>query len=166
MDLADHIEALNERLHRLDSEIVAQSREDADLRRRTAVPGIGPIWAEPLKALVPDPSGFVSGRHFAAWLGLTPRAYSSAGKERLGWISKMDNPTLRTLLILGATTVRRHARNGGKSSPWLQAILSRRTSKVAAVALANKTVRIVWALLTKGSSYRNPGLVASSAMGA
>ena len=98
--------------------------------------------------------------------GLTPRAHSSGGKERLGRISKMGNPTLRTLLILGATTVLRHARNGGKASPWLQAILSRRPPKVAAVALANKTARIVWALLTKGSHYRNPGLAASSTMGA
>lgn len=166
VDLSDHIEALTERLHRLDREIVARSREDADLRRLTAVPGIGPISAASLKALVPDPSGFVSGRHFAAWLGLTPRAHSSGGKERLGRISKMGNPTLRTLLILGATTVLRHARNGGKASPWLQAILSRRPPKVAAVALANKTARIVWALLTKGSHYRNPGLAASSTMGA
>lgn len=165
-DLADHIEALSERLHRLDREIVAQSQEDADLRRLTAVPGIGPISAASLKALVPDPSGFVSGRHFAAWLGLTPRAHSSGGKERLGRISKMGNPTLRTLLILGATTVLRHARNGGKASPWLQAILSRRPPKVAAVALANKTARIVWALLTKGTHYRNPGPAVSSAMGA
>ena len=75
------------------------------------------VGMESLKALVPDPSGFVSGRHFAAWLGLTPRAHSSGGKERLGRISKMGNPTLRTLLILGATTVLRHARNGGKASP-------------------------------------------------
>ena len=165
-DLADHIEALNERLHRLDREIVVQARQDADLRRLTAVPGIGPISAASLKALVPDPSGFVSGRHFAAWLGLTPRAHSTGGKERLGRISKMGNPTLRTLLILGATTVLRHARNGGNASPWLQAILSRRPAKVAAVALANKMARIVWALLTKGSHYRDPGLVASGAVGA
>jgi len=164
--IADHIEALNERLHRLDREIVVQARQDADLRRLTAVPGVGPISAASLKALVPDPSGFVSGRHFAAWLGLTPRAHSSGGKERLGRISKMGNPTLRTLLILGATTVLRHARNGGKTSPWLNAILSRRPPKVAAVALANKMARIVWALLTKGSHYRDPGLAASRALGA
>jgi transposase len=165
-DLADHIEALNERLHRLDREIVVQARQDADLRRLTEVPGIGPISAASLKALVPDPSGFVSGRHFAAWLGLTPRAHSTGGKERLGRISKMGNPTMRTLLILGATTVLRHARNVGKASPWLQAILSRRPAKVAAVALANKMARIVWALLTKGSHYRDPGLAASGAVGA
>lgn len=166
MDLADHIEALSERLHRLDREIVAQSRENADLRRLTAIPGLGPISAASLKALVPDPSGFVSGRHFAAWLGLTPRAHSSGGKEGLGRISKMGNPTLRTLPILSATTILRQARNGGKSPPWLQALLSRRPPKVAAVALANKTARIVWALLTKGSHHRKPVIATSSAMGA
>lgn len=156
-DLADHVEALSERLHRLEREIVAQARADADLRRLTTIPGIGPISAASLKALVPDPRGFVSGRHFAAWLGLTPRSHSSGGKERLGHISKMGNPSLRTLLILGATTVLRQARNGGRASAWVRALLSRRPPKVAAVALANKTARIVWALLTKGGLYRHSG---------
>src|SRR4051812_13443429 len=129
MDLADHIEALSERLHRLDREIVAQSRENADLRRLTAIPGLGPISAASLKALVPDPSGFVSGRHFAAWLGLTPRAHSSGGKEGLGRISKMGNPTLRTLPILSATTILRQARNGGGGPPPRQGGPSRRAAQ-------------------------------------
>ena len=165
-ELSDQIEALNERLHRLEREIVVQARQDPDLRRLTTVPGIGPISAASLKTLVPDPNGFVSGRHFAAWLGLTPQSHSSGGKERLGRISKMGNPTLRTLLILGATTVLRHARNGGKASPWVTAILARRPPKVAAVALANKTARIVWALLVKGGVYRKPGLSGESAVSA
>lgn len=128
---------------------MAQVRVDADLRRLKTIPGIGPISAASLKALVPVPRGFVSERHVVAWLSLTPRSHSSGGKERLGHISRMGNPTLRTLLIHGATTVLRHARNGGKSSAWMQALRSRRPLKVAAVALANKTARIVWALLTK-----------------
>jgi transposase len=165
-DLADQIEALTARLARLDREIVAQARQDSDLRRLTTVPGIGPISAASLKALVPDPTGFVSGQHFAAWLGLTPRPHSSGGRERLGRISKMGNPTLRTLLILGATTVLRHARNGGKASAWVAAILARRPPKVAAVALANKTARIVWALLVKGGIYREPGRPQESATAA
>jgi transposase len=165
-DLADQIEALTARLARLDREIVTQARQDGDLRRLTTVPGIGSISAASLKALVPDPTGFVSGRHFAAWLGLTPRPHSSGGRERLGRISKMGNPTLRTLLILGATTVLRHARNGGKASAWVAAILARRPPKVAAVALANKTARIVWALLVKGGIYREPGRPQESATAA
>ena len=165
-DLADQIEALTARLARLDREIVSQVRQDGDLRRLTTVPGIGPISAASLKTLVPDPTGFVSGRHFAAWLGLTPQPHSSGGRERLGRISKMGHPTLRTLLILGATTVLRHARNGGKASAWVAAILARRPPKVAAVALANKTARIVWALLVKGGIYREPGRSQESAMAA
>ena len=165
-DLADQIEALTARLARLDREIVAQARQDSDLRRLTTVPGIGPISAASLQALVPDPTGFVSGRHFAAWLGLTPRPHSSGGRERLGRISKMGHPTLRTLLILGATTVLRHARNGGKALAWVAAILARRLPKVAAAALANKTARIVWALLVKGGIYREPGRPQESATAA
>ncbi len=154
LDLAKQVFQVHARLARLNREIVAQARQDGDLRRLTTVPGIGSISAASLKALVPDPTGFVSGRHFAAWLGLTPRPHSSGGRERLGRISKMGNPTLRTLLILGATTVLRHARNGGKASAWVAAILARRPPKVAAVALANKTARVAWAVLARGEVYR------------
>lgn len=101
--LAEQLDALSARLRQLDEEIILQARQDADMRRLATIPGIGPMTAASLKALVPDPSGFSSGRHFAAWLGLTPRSHSSGGKERLGRISKMGNPTLRTLLILIAS---------------------------------------------------------------
>lgn len=164
--LAEQIDALSARLRLLDHQIVLQAREDADMRRLATVPGIGPITAASLKALVPDPAGFASGRHFAAWLGLTPRAHSSGGKERLGRISKMGNPTLRTLLILGATTVLRHIRNGARASSWITALLARRPPKVAAVAIANKTARIIWALLVKGGVYRKPGFSEGAVMGA
>ena len=157
--LADQIEALTTRLARLEREIISQVRHDADLRRLTTIPGVGPISAASIKALVPDPAGFVSGRHFAAWLGLTPRSHSSGGKERLGRISKMGNRMLRRLLILGATTILRHARNGAKVSAWMTALLARRPAKVAAIAVANKTARLIWALLVKGGVYREPDLV-------
>ena len=157
--LADQIEALTTRLARLEREIISQVRHDADLRRLTTIPGVGPISAASIKALVPDPAGVVSGRHFAAWLGLTPRSHSSGGKERLGRISKMGNRMLRRLLILGATTILRHARNGAKVSAWMTALLARRPAKVAAIAVANKTARLIWALLVKGGVYREPDLV-------
>jgi transposase len=157
--LADQIEALTTRLGRLEREIVSQVRDDTDLRRLTTIPGVGSISAASIKALVPDPNGFVSGRHFAAWLGLTPRSHSSGGKERLGRISKMGNRMLRRLLILGATTILRHARNGAKVSAWMTALLARRPAKVAAIAVANKTARLIWALLVKGGVYREPDLV-------
>jgi transposase len=80
------------------------------MRRLATIPGVGPITAASIKALVPDPGGFKSGRHFAAWLGLTPRSHSSGGKERLGGISKMGNPELRSLLVLGASSVLRRVR--------------------------------------------------------
>jgi transposase len=102
------------------------------------------------KALVPDPAGFKSGRRLAAWLGLTPKSHSNGGKERLGKISKMGNPELRSLLVLGA-----HARGNKNAPQWLTAILARRPYKVVAVALANKMARTIWALLTKGGTYRN-----------
>ena len=102
---------------------------------------------------MPDPGVFKSGRHFAARIGLTPKMHSSGGKECLGKISKMGNPTLRPLLVVGATAVLQHARRGATISPWLTALLARRPAKVAARALANKMARLAWALLTKGGTF-------------
>lgn len=151
---ADQIDSLASQIDRFQREIVAEAKRDQDMRRLTTIPGVGAITAASIKALVPDPAGFKSGRHLAAWLGLTPRPHSSGGKERLGKISKMGNPELRCLLVLGATAVLRHARGNINASKWLTAIMARRPYKVAAVALANKMARIIWALLTKGGTYR------------
>jgi transposase len=153
--IADQIEVLACRITKLETDIIAEARRDKDMRRLTTIPGVGAIVAASIKALVPDPAGFRSGRHLAAWLGLTPKSHSSGGKERLGKISKMGNTELRSLLVLGATSVLRHARDNKNASKWVTAILARRPYKVAAVALANKMARIVWALLTKGGTYRN-----------
>ena len=152
--LADQIEALFAQVVKLAREIVAGAKRDEDMRRLTTIPGVGPITAASTKALVPDPGGFKSGRHLAAWLGLTPRSHSSGGKERLGGISKMGNPELRSLLVLGASSVLRRVRGNDKAPKWLNALLTRRPYKVVAVALANKTARVIWALLTKGGTYR------------
>ena len=152
--LADQIENLADQIDRLDRAIITEARGDADMRRLTTIPGVGFITAATIKALVPDPGGFKSGRHFAAWLGLTPKPHSSGGKERLGGISKMGNSTLRSLLVVGATSVLRVARNDARARPWLKALLAKRPYKVVAVALANKMARIVWALLNKGGIYR------------
>jgi transposase len=157
-ELAEELDALQARIERLETGLVRRARTDATARRLATIPGIGAITANALLALVPDPQGFASGRHFAAWLGLTPRAHSSGGKERLGRISKQGNTMLRTLLIRGATAqlqyVRRSPEGGG--SGWLADLLARRPFKVAAVALANKMARIAWALLAKGGIYRTP----------
>ena len=101
---------------------------------------------------------FQSGRHFAAWLGLTPRDHSTGGKQRLSGITRAGNEGLRQLLVLGATAVIRHAKaenaKHGRVSAWLLALLERRPRKLAAVALANKMARIIWAMMTRGEAYR------------
>jgi len=150
---ADQIEMLTERVDTLGREIAAEVRRDNTMRRLATIPGIGPLTAATIQASVPDPGAFKSGRHFAAWIGLTPKMHSSGGKDHLGKISKMGNPTLRSLLVVGATAVLQHARRGATISPWLTALLARRPAKVAAIALANKMARIVWALLTKGGTF-------------
>jgi transposase len=102
-----------------------------------------------------DVAQFKSGRHFAAWLGLVPREHSTGGKQRMGGISRAGNERLRSLLVLGATSVIRHAKPGRKSaSAWLLKLLERKPRKVAAVALANKMARVIWAMLTSGQTYR------------
>ncbi|PPQ13678.1 IS110 family transposase, partial [Bradyrhizobium sp. AC87j1] len=136
MAIADEIEASADQIERLERAIVVEVKHDEDMRRLTTIPGVGAITAATIKALVPDPGGFKSARHFAAWLGLTPRSHSSGGKERLGRISKMGNPELRSLLVVGATAVLRVVRNDAWARPWLKALLARRPFKVAAVAQA------------------------------
>ena len=162
-EIADQIEALTRQIDKLERGIVAEAKRDEDMRRLTTIPGVGAITAATVKALVPDPDGFKSGRHFAAWLGLTPKSHSSGGKERLGGISKMGNPTLRSLLVCGATSVLRRVKGNDKAPQWLIGLLARRPFKVVAVALANKMARIIWVLLTKGGAYRNTDGASSAA---
>lgn len=127
-------------------------------RRLATIPGIGYLTATALAATVTDPQQqFSSDRQFAAWLGITPRQNSSGGKERLGRISKMGDRYLRRLLFVGMTSrVGAASRNPERADPWLAAMLARKPKKLVAVALANKTARIVWAVMVRGGSYRNP----------
>ena len=155
LPLTHQIEAYTSEIVKLEKHMVRETREDATLRRLTSIPGVGPITANSIAAFVPDPQAFKSGRHFAAWIGLTPKSNSTGGKARLGRISKMGNPVLRSLLVLGASAVIQHARRGAKVSAWLTELLRRRPYKVAAIALANKMARIVWALLVRGGQFRN-----------
>jgi transposase len=152
-EFVGQIEALNARIDPLEQEIVSQVRTSEAGRRLASVPSVGPIIAGALLAMVPDPGGFRSARHFATWLGFAPRQKSTGGKQRLGSISKRGNRHLRSLLILGAANVLRR-RNSVLRSAWLTALRGRRPFKVAAVALAHKTARIVWALMVKGGTYR------------
>lgn len=155
-EIADQIETLNEKIAALERKIVAMVKQDEVARRLTAIPGVGPITAATVRAAVPDPAGFRSGRDFAAWIGLTPRSSSSGGKEKLGSISKRGNPQLRSLLVVGAMAILKLSRNGFVMPPWVAALLQRRPFKVVATAMANKMARVIWALMMKGEQYSAP----------
>ena len=161
-ELADQIDMIGLQIRKLERGLVEQVKEDDELRRLTTIPGVGVMIAASIKAHVPDVEGFKSGRHFAAWLGLTPKPRSSGGKERLGGISKMGNPMLRSLLVLGAASVLRRVKENGGGPSWLVALLGRRPFKVVAVALANKMARMIWALLSKGGVYQADRVFANS----
>ena len=154
--LAQHWEALDVDIRRLELQIVRSVREDEAARRVMAIPGVGPISASAVLAAVPDARIFRSGRGFAAWLGLTPRQDNSAFTRRSGGISKQGESNIRSLLILGAASRLQQQRRSGAKDPWLAQLLARRPFKVAAVALAAKNARIIWALLAKGECYRAP----------
>ena len=156
--LGGEIDRLEVRLVEIDTQLMTRHKETSLSQMLAEVPGIGPISALSLVLRV-DPGQFQSGRHLASWLGLTPRDHSTGGKQRLGGISRAGNERLRQLLVLGATAVIRHAKPG-RASAWLLALLERRPRKLAAVALANKMARIVWAMMTSGEAYRQPKPVA------
>lgn len=156
--LIGRLESIGDEIRKVEREIVAWCRHNDASRRLMTIPGIGPITASAIAAAVPDASLFRSGRQFAAWLGLTPRAHSSGGKERLGGISKQGDGYIRRLLITGATAVIRMARQGNPSKVWAARLLERKPARLVSVALANKTARIVWAVLTRHQSYMAPAM--------
>ncbi len=141
--------------------ILASARATDVGRRLMAVPGVGPVLASAIVASVPDPHAFRSGRNLSAWIGLVPKQNSSGGKERLGGITKQGNRYLRQLLVLGALSVIRYAERHGSKRPWLAQLMARRTTKIAAVALANKMGRMIWAIMASGEAYREPQLRAA-----
>lgn len=152
--LREDLESFDNRVAALDQEIEVAARGDAMAERLQSIPGIGPMGATALLAAVGDARQFARGRDMAACLGLTPGQHSSGGKERLLGISKRGDSYLRTLLIHGARAVLKVA--GRKTDPrrcWVMNVAARRHKNVAAVALANKNVRIAWALLTQGGLY-------------
>jgi transposase len=151
--LAGQLEVLEVQLGRIDKQLRTWHRENERSRRLATVPGIGPVGAMTLVLRVPDPTVFRSGRHFASWIGLTPREHSTAGRQRLGKISRQGDEALRRLLVVGATSVIKQAQCG-RGPAWLLALLQRRPAKVVAVALANKMARIAWAMMVSGQAYR------------
>lgn len=153
--VADQLDDLQRRIQDLERQITRWHRQNEASRRLATIPGVGPITASAVVATVGSVTNFKSGRHFAAFLGLTPKEHSSGGKQRLGRISKQGDVYLRRLLILGGTSLVRYAKCPGTTS-WAANLLQRRPTRVVTVALANKAARTIWALLARGGVYRAP----------
>ena len=147
----------------LEQQIKRAALADREARRLMDVPGVGPITASVVLAKVPDVSVFRTARDFAAWIGLTGRDHGTGGKHRPGPMSKQGDRMLRSLLICGASAYLRHQRVRGAKNPWLRALLARRPYKVVIVALAAKTARILWAMLSRGENYRDRASVPAAA---
>jgi transposase len=151
----DHVDELTERIGAIEDRIVAWHRNSEASQRLASAPGVGPITASAIIASVGGGRQFRSARHFAAWLGLTPRIHASGGKEHIGKISKGGDRYLRALLIHGARAiVGTSFRKDVKPRPWLKQLLARRPVNVAAVAVAHKTARALWAMITREEEYR------------
>jgi transposase len=160
--LGAQLRRLKEQILEFDRQIMAWHRSNEANMRLDAIPGVGPMLATALVACVADPKVFRSGRNFSAWIGLVPKQHSSGGKDRLGSISKQGDRYLRSLFMAGALAVIRYAKiNGTKHRPWLTALLARRPVKVAAIALANKIARMVWAMMARGERYKEPVALAA-----
>ncbi len=153
------LEQLSARIDQLDAVILKRAKEDDACQRLTAIPGVGPVTATALIAAVGNGSAFKRGRDLAAWVGMVPSEHSSGGKQTLLGISKRGNSYLRRLFVQGARSVlqQRHRQAPGLSS-WLAQLLARKHQNVVVVALANKVVRMAWAVLYKNESYRAPVL--------
>uniref|UniRef100_E6QUB1 Transposase of ISCARN91, IS110 family IS1111 group n=1 Tax=mine drainage metagenome TaxID=410659 RepID=E6QUB1_9ZZZZ len=151
--LNEHFKVLDQQVDELEAQIRHWHKESELSRKLEAIPGIGPITASAIVATVGNATEFRNGRQLAAWMGLVPKQYSSGGKQNLLGISKRGDVYLRTLLIHGARSVIRYA--GDKAAPdgWLRKLMARRNNNVAAVALANKNARVIWALLAKGAIF-------------
>lgn len=153
--LGERLAQLERQIAALDEELRAWHRLNECSRRLAAVPGIGEKVATHCVMTVPDPHRFRSSRHFAAWNGLTPKDHSTAGKTRLGVITRAGDKHLRSLLVVGATAVIQQVRKGKGNHPaWLVELVKRKPPKLAAIALANKNARIIWKLMTSGEAYR------------
>jgi len=153
-ELGDDYGRLTRKLREIDARLMAWHRQNEVSRRLAEIPAIGPIGASLVAMKVADPRAFRTGRDFAAWIGLTPKDHSTAGKQRLGGITRAGDEQLRSVLVVGATAVLQQVRRGrGHASPWLSALIQRKPPKLAAVALANKTARIAWKLMVSGQHY-------------
>jgi transposase len=160
--LGAQLRMLKGQILEFDRLIMAWHRSNETSKRLDDIPGVGPALATALVASVADPKAFRSGRDFSAWIGLVPKQRSSGGKDKLGSISKQGDRYLRSLFTAGALAVIRYAKiHGTQHRPWLTALLARRPTKVAAIALANKIARMAWAMMARGERYKEPAALAA-----
>ena len=160
--LVSQLAAVEQQIGDLDRALHEQHKASDVSRRLETTPGIGVIGATALAATVTDPSAFKSGRDLAAWIGLVPKQNSTGGKERLGGISKQGDRYLRRLLVAGAMAVVQHAKRNPQKHQWITKLLARKPAKVVAIAVANKTARIAWAIMAKGGTYQRPALATAA----
>jgi transposase len=151
--LATQFDEIESRIAAIEDEILAPHRANPVSRRLAKIPGIGPLIASAITATVPDATVFRSGREFAAWLGLVPRQHSTGGRRRLGRISRQGDRYVRRLLIIGAQSALLRSK-AVRESAWVRGLLGRCARLKVAVALADKTARIAWAMMVKGEAYR------------
>ena len=155
VNLSNQMVALHLRISWYEKRMRLEARKDPRVMLLRTIPGVGPITASAIVATAGDGHQFRNGREFAAWLGLTPLNRSSGGKERLGRISKMGDRYVRRLLVAGMTARLRQVKvHPERVDPWAIALLERKSPRLATVAMANKTARIVWAVLTRNEGYR------------
>jgi transposase len=153
--LGDRLAELDRQIAAIDERLRSWHRTNGCSRRLAAIPGVGEKTATHCVMAVTDPHGFRSARHFSAWIGLTPKDHSTAGRTRLGVITRAGDKHLRSLLVVGATAVIQQVSKGrGRHPAWLVELVKRKPPKLAAVALANKNARIIWKLMTSGEAYR------------